>query len=211
MNLLQKLRLGRTNLKVSQVGFGGIPITRPTDEDAYTTIQRAIELGVNFFDSAPGYGGGESEKRIGRAVEEHRSKVVLATKTGWYGQKRVYRDIQRSLLQLKTDYIDIYQLGNVSNPRNYERIMRPAGGLAACKRAVDEGLINHIGFTTHKLDIAKDAVKSGKFDTVQVILNAVAARARLVINSFNPKHPAMDLHLIQVMAFQTAAGFDLTH
>lgn len=65
------MQLGKSNLEVAQVGFGGIPITRPSDNDAQKAIQRAIELGVNFFDTATGYGLGESERRIGKAVFSH--------------------------------------------------------------------------------------------------------------------------------------------
>jgi len=174
---MRKLRLGRTNLKVSQIGFGGIPITRPSEEDAHKTIQRAIELGVNFFDSATGYGLGQSETRIGKAVAEHRSKVVIATKTGAYGAERTLRGVQRSLRQLNTDYIDIYQLGNVTTRRKYERVMRSGGGLDGLRKAVDDGIVNHIGLSTHSLSIAEDAVRSGELDTVQVIFNLLAQEA----------------------------------
>jgi predicted aldo/keto reductase-like oxidoreductase len=174
---MRKVRLGRTNLKVSQVGFGGIPITRPSDEDAHNTIQRAIELGVNFFDSATGYGLGQSEIRIGKAIEEHRSRVIVATKTGAFGAERTLKGVKRSLRQLNTDYIDIYQLGNVTTHRKYERVMKSDGGVNGLKQAVDDGLINHIGLSTHNLSIAKDAVMSGEFDTVQVVFNLLAQEA----------------------------------
>jgi aryl-alcohol dehydrogenase-like predicted oxidoreductase len=174
---MRKVRLGRTNLNVSQVGFGGIPITRPSDEDAHRTIQRAIELGVTFFDSATGYGLGESEIRIGKAIEEHRSKVIIATKTGALGAERALKEVQRSLRQLNIDYIDIYQLGNITTQRKYDRIMKSDGGVNGLKQAVDDGTINHIGLSTHNLSIAMEAVKSGEFETVQVILNLFAQEA----------------------------------
>ncbi len=174
---MKKVTLGRTGLKVSRVGMGGIPITRPQEDEAIKTIQRAHNLGINFFDTATGYGGGSSEKRIGAALKDHRDNVIIATKTASMDENGASRDLKRSLRQLDTNYIDLWQLGNVTTYTKYKRMQQFDGALKSAEKALREGKVRHIGMSTHNLTIAIEAVSSGMFETIQFPFNLIADEA----------------------------------
>jgi hypothetical protein len=154
--------------------MGGIPITRQEEDRAIQIIQRAFELGINFFDSATGYGLGSSERRIGKAVKEFRDEVIIATKTGSMNEKGATRSLEAILKQLDTDYIDLWQLGNVTTRDKYNRLQAPEGAYWAAERTMDEGIVKHVGISTHSMDIALDAVSSGLFETIQYPVNLIA-------------------------------------
>src|SRR5512136_1985984 len=107
MSIREKV-LGKTGLKVKTLGFGGIPIQRLSEEEAIRVLQRCFELGINYFDTARGYT--VSEERIGKALKDVRKEVVLATKTHAQTKEEALKELEISLNNLKTDYIDIYQL-----------------------------------------------------------------------------------------------------
>lgn len=108
---MDKVRLGRTGLMVSRVGMGGIPIQRPPFDEAVRIVEKAIDLGVNFFDTSIGYG--DSELRIGKAIEGRRDEVILATKGSWRSKERANETIEGSLKRLNVDHIDIWQFHNI--------------------------------------------------------------------------------------------------
>ena len=110
---MRTARLGKTGLEVSRVGMGGIPITRPSLDDATKVIRRALDLGVNFIDTSLFYK--DSEIRIGKGVEGRREEVILATKGSWREKAEALDCMERSLERLRTDYIDLWQFHNVSN------------------------------------------------------------------------------------------------
>ncbi|MBN2336339.1 aldo/keto reductase [Candidatus Bathyarchaeota archaeon] len=174
---MKKVRLGKTGLMVSRVGMGGIPITRPREDEAIKVLRRAHGIGVTFFDSATGYGLGESEKRIGKALKYCRGDVVIATKTGATDEKGASRALKRSLRQLDTDYVDLWQLGNVTTFDKYERLRGPNGALKAAREALRTGVARHIGLSTHSMAVALEAVSSGLFETVQFPFNLIADEA----------------------------------
>jgi aryl-alcohol dehydrogenase-like predicted oxidoreductase len=121
---MKSVRLGKTNLLVSRVGIGGIAIQRPPEEEAIKVIQRALDLGVNFIDTAIGYG--DSEVRIGKAILDRRGQVYIATKGG--GDKvGTTRCIENSLRRLNTDYIDLWQFHGVNSFDYYEKIIEAYG------------------------------------------------------------------------------------
>jgi predicted aldo/keto reductase-like oxidoreductase len=166
--------LGKTGLQVSRVGIGGIPIQRPSEDEAIEIIHRALELGVNFIDTAAGYGN--SEERIGRALAAlagHRDQVIIATKSGRRDKTEAAAELERSLKRLGTDVIDIWQLHNISNAEKYAQVTSPGGSLEAAREALQAGKIRHIGISSHNLDIAIKAVKSGLFETIQFPFNYV--------------------------------------
>ena len=172
---MQKVKLGKTGLEVSRVGMGGIPIQRPPRDDAIRMIQHALDRGITFIDTAYGYG--ESEERIGTAISEKRDEVILATKGGWRDKKMTMEHIDVSLKRLKTDYIDLWQFHNISTLDWYDIVTGPGGALEAAQDAVKEGKILHIGISSHNLDVAKKAVCSGLFETIQFPFNIVANEA----------------------------------
>ena len=107
---MEKIRLGRTNLLVSRSGFGAIPIQRISFEDAGCLLRKAYDHGINFFDTARGYT--DSEEKIGAALSDVRSEIIIATKTPAGDKETVLKDLETSLRNLRTDYIDIYQIHN---------------------------------------------------------------------------------------------------
>ena len=116
---MKTVRLGKTGLEVSRIGMGGIPLTRPSIDEAVEVIQRALDLGVNFIDTSPGYK--DSEERIGKAIAGRRDQVILATKTGW-DKSTALKRLERSLKRLNTDYIDLWQFHGVNTFEFYESV-----------------------------------------------------------------------------------------
>jgi predicted aldo/keto reductase-like oxidoreductase len=171
---MRSVRLGKTNLEVSRVGMGGIPIQRPTEDESIKIIHRALDLGVNFIDTAAGYG--VSEERIGRALAAlvgRRDQVVIATKSGQRGKAEATAELERSLKRLQTDVIDIWQLHNISSAEGYAQVTGPGGSLEAAQEALQAAKIRHVGLSSHNLDVAMEAVKSGLFETIQFPFNYV--------------------------------------
>jgi len=172
---MKTVRLGKTGLKVSRVGIGGIPITRPPEDEAARIVRRAIDLGINFFDTAIGYK--DSEVRIGKGIVGHRDKVVIATKGGGRDKAATQQHIEWSLQRLGVDYIDIWQFHGINSIQRLEIVLQPNGPMKAAQEALQAGKIGHIGFSSHNLDTALKAVSSGQFETVQFPLNFVSNEA----------------------------------
>ena len=107
-------RLGKTEMRVSRIGFGGMTIPNVDVEEALATINRALELGVNFIDTARAYGNGDSERKIGRVMESRRGEVYLSSRTPNTSYDGIKRAIDESLAALRTDYIDLYEPHDVS-------------------------------------------------------------------------------------------------
>ena len=122
---MRKVKLGRTGLRVSRVGMGGIPIQRPSVEEAVRVVNHALDAGINFIDTSIAYG--DSEIRIGKAVAARRDEVVLATKGRWHDGKTVEDSIDQSLRRLGTDRIDLWQMHNIRDPEAYEGVVAPGG------------------------------------------------------------------------------------
>ncbi len=167
---MKTMRLGKTGLEVSRVGMGGIPLTRPTETEAIKVVQRALDLGVNFIDTAYGYGGGMSEERIGKAIAGRRDQVIIATK-GWAPE---HLDV--SLKRLNTDYIDLWQFHSISTFEALEQVEQ-AFASGVVQEALQTGKIRHIGFSSHSLEVTLKAVASGLFETIQFPLNFVSDEA----------------------------------
>lgn len=163
--------LGKTGLNVSVVGFGGIPIQRVSAVEAHAIVNRALDLGINFFDTARGYT--DSEEKLGAALKARRKEAVIATKSMARTGEAMAADIKRSLETMGLDYIDLYQLHNVKNKRELDRVLSPDGALAALKEAKKEGLIRHIGITGHIKDFLAQTLVLEEIETVQFPFNAV--------------------------------------
>lgn len=183
---MQKIRLGRTGLLVSRVAMGGIPIQRPSQEEAMKIIHRVLDLGVNMIDTSIAYG--DSEIRIGEGVKERRDEVILATKGSWISKERVSECIDASLTRLQTDYIDLWQMHNIRDPEAFEQVTAQGGAIEAAQEAIESGKIHHLGFSTHNLDTAIMGVESGLFETVQFPLNFIAREATGELVQLAEKH-----------------------
>ena len=160
---MQKVRLGRTNISVKKLGWGGIPIQRVSDDQAVSVVQAAVELGVEIFDTARGYTN--SERRIGLALQKTSRPVILSTKSA-NRTENIYDDVQESLRQLQVKKVHIYHLHNVSKTEDYEKVMAAGGAYQGLQKARAEGLIDHIGLTSHSLDILERVLKEDRFEVV---------------------------------------------
>ena len=160
---MEKVRLGRTNLIVSKLGWGGIPIQRVGEREAVSVIRAVIEMGVDLLDTARAYTN--SEHRIGLALEKTDRPVILSSKS-LVKTAKIYNDVQESLKQLRVRKVNIYHLHSVSSFGEYERVMAPGGAYEGLKRARDEGLIDHIGVTSHNLNVLERAVQDGHFEVI---------------------------------------------
>lgn len=166
---LKETILGKTKLKVKTLGFGGIPIQRVSEEEAVQVVRRCYDLGINYFDTARGYTN--SEERIGKALEDVRENVVLATKSHRRESEGILEELETSLKNLRTDYIDVYQLHNVSSKAAWEEIKSPGGALEALYEAKEQGKIRHLGITSHDPAVLADIVREDVFETILIPYN----------------------------------------
>jgi hypothetical protein len=165
------VKLKGTDLEISEVGFGGIPIIPLAKNEAVAIVKYCFDLGITFFDTANMYL--TSEEKIGTALEAVRDKVVIATKTTQRDANGAAAHIDASLKQLKTDWIDIYQFHNVSNQEALQQILAPQGAYEAACKARDAGKIRFIGISSHSISTAMQALKTGLFQTLQFPFNFI--------------------------------------
>ncbi len=155
---------------VSVIGFGGIKLPQVEPDEAAEILNLALDKGINFVDTAKGYG--DSEEKIGRAFEGRREEILIATKTMSNTRDEAWADLEDSLLKLRTDYIDLYQFHNLRMPAQYEQCMGPDGFMAAMEEAREQGLVRHIGFSSHRYhETMKKAILSGRFETAMLAYN----------------------------------------
>jgi len=164
--------LGKTGLKISRVGFGTIPIQRLSDDDAVAVIRRCLELGVTYIDTANAYS--TSEGRIGSALEGWKGDVVLSTKTQSRAADGVAAHLAQSLKMMRVGAIDLYQFHNVSTFPDLEKVLAPGGPYDVIRQAMRDGKVKHVGITSHQIDVAKEAVQTGRFETIMYPFNFIA-------------------------------------
>ena len=152
---MEYVTLGKTGLKISRLGFGGIPIQRTDAATTKELMKVMVEKGINYIDTARGYT--VSESYLGEALEGYRDKFILATKSMARNKDGMAADIETSLKNLRTDYIDIYQVHNPSLEQ-LEQVMAPGGALEALIEAKEAGKIGHIGLTGHTMELFEKAV-----------------------------------------------------
>lgn len=166
---LRKRRLGRTGLMVTELGLGAMDT--PQSPEGADTLRAALDAGIDFIDTAREYEG--SEFLIGQVVRERGGKEFhVATKTFSHNINGSQRDVDRSLSILGVDAIDLYQLHDISTPDAWREVMGEDGALEGLQVAQYRGLIRHIGLSTHNLDIAREVILSGAFETVMLEYSA---------------------------------------
>ena len=170
--------LGRTGMKVSRLGFGGIPIQRIDAEGTKALMHRLLEAGVNYIDTARGYT--VSEEYLGYALEGIREHFILATKGRATTKEDMLADIEKSLHNLRTDYIDLYQFHNPS-PAALEQILAPGGAMEGMLEAKAAGKIRHIGVTTHSVELFARFVEMDWVETIMFPYNIVENQAEELI------------------------------
>jgi predicted aldo/keto reductase-like oxidoreductase len=172
VRFLERKRFGNTDLKISKIAMGGIPIMRLNKEDAVKLIRDIINMGINFIDTANGYG--DSEEKIGEAIKIFkRNNLVLASKSAARDKKTILSHIDFSLKRLGTDYIDIYQLHGVSDKENFEKVMSSKGAYEGLEDAVSNGKIRYYAFSSHNPKIAEKMMNTEKFQVAQFPLNFI--------------------------------------
>jgi len=170
---LKERVLGKTGLKVGRIGFGGIPIQQIPEEEAIRVVRHCYEVGINYFDTARGYT--VSEERIGKALEDVRDEVFLTTKSGRRTREGLLAELAISLENLRTDWIDVYQLHGVSSREQWDQVRSPDGALEALHQAQDEGKIHHLGITSHDPALLAEIVNEDIFETIMIPCNYLSA------------------------------------
>lgn len=168
--------LGRSGLRVSRLVVGGYHMAVQGEEMATRIIHRAIDLGVNFFDSANLYHRGLSDEIYGRALAGgRRQKVLLMTKCENYTRDGAMRMLEEQLKRMKTDYLDLWQVHQVSEVAEAERVLGPNGSLEAFVKAKKDGKVRHIGFTGHRDPQVHLKLLHGasEWETVQMPINLI--------------------------------------
>lgn len=166
---MEKRILGRTGFEVSVLGLGAITIDSTEQKHASDIISKAVDIGVNYFDSAPAYGN--SQYILGPALEPYRKNIYLACKTGKRTAKESEAQLYESLKALKTDYFDIYQFHAIDSLEEIETIFASGGAMETMVKAKEKGLIRNIGFTCHTEIAASALMKNFDFDTVLFPIN----------------------------------------
>ena len=166
--------LGTTGITVNKNGFGALPIQRISQEAAVHLARKAYKAGIRFFDTARAYT--DSEVKLGEAFEGIRSEVYIATKTAAQNAEDFWEDLHTSLRNLRTEYIDLYQL---HNPAFCPKPGDGSGLYEAALEAKEKGMIRHIGLTNHRLTVAKEAIESGLYETLQFPFSYISGEQEL--------------------------------
>ncbi len=173
---MELVTLGSTGITVNKNGFGALPIQRISTVDAIYLAKKAFDAGITFFDTARFYT--DSEEKLGEAFEGMREKVYIATKTAAVTVEAFWKDLETSLRNLRTDYVDIYQF---HNPSFCPKPGDGTGIYEAMLEAKAQGKIRHIGITNHRLSVAEEAIASGLYETLQFPLCYLATEQELAL------------------------------
>jgi len=187
---MEKIRFGSTELMVSRTSFGGIPIQRLTFEESTSLLRKAYDGGINLIDTSRIYS--DSEARIGEALSDVRKNIVICSKTPSLTRDGILKDIETSLSNLKTDYIDVYQFhlpAAVPQP--------DSEGYKTMLELKQQKMIRHIGISCHDRNIAAQAITSGNFETMQYPLNPLSTQEELSLIELCQKH---DMGLLAMKA-----------
>lgn len=183
---MEYVQLGRTGLKCAAVSFGGIPIQRSDAANTRAVVDALEQYGMNYIDTARGYT--VSEEYLGAALEGRRDKFILATKSMVRDYEGMKRDIGVSLANLRTDYIDVYQIHNLPL-KDFDQVFGPQGAYRALAEAKAEGKIGHIGVTAHSVDALGKIVEeySDRIETVMFPYNIVENQGEDVLRQAREK------------------------
>ena len=177
--------LGKTGLKVSRLGFGGIPIQKVDAAATRVLMERLAQRGVNFIDSARGYT--VSEAFLGEALHGLRDRFVIATKSVARTKEAMEKDIEISLGNFRTDYIDLYQIHNPSLA-DIEKVIAPGGALEALEAAKAAGKIGHLGLTAHSTAVFERALELDWVETIMFPYNIVETQGEELMRRAHEKN-----------------------
>ncbi len=171
MTILNKKTLGNTGLELSILGMGGFHQCEVDSGIVAEVADEFISLGGNYIETARSYGSGGSESKIGRAIAGRREKLILGSKTVQRTREGAWRELNESLEELQTDYLDLYFMHNVFTFEDIKAITVSGGALEAFLQAKDEGLIKHLAISTHWPLLLLDAIKVIPFEAVLIWIN----------------------------------------
>ena len=163
--------LGRTDMKVKRIGFGAIPIQRLDHQESDKVVQAAVDQGINFFDTARVYSN--SEEKLGRILKACRQQVYIASKTMARDGSNTRDDLETSLKQMQTDYIDLYLCHNIGSEEQLQQVLAPGSTLEVMEKAREQGKIRYIGLSGHKPWIVKRALEVFPFAAIEIPLNYI--------------------------------------
>lgn len=168
--------LGKSGLKVPKNGFGALPIQRISKSDTIYLVQKALDNGMYYFDTARFYT--DSEEKLGDALFDRRDRVIISTKTGATTVEDFWKDLETSLRLLRTDHVELYQF---HNPDFCPKPGDGTGLYEAMQEAVRQGKVLHIGITNHRLAVAQEAIESGLYETLQFPFSYLASEKELAL------------------------------
>lgn len=166
---IPKRVLGKTGEKLSMIGFGGIMLNDNPQDFANELVAKAYNLGVNYYDVAPGYG--TAQERLGPALKPYRKNCFLACKTHDRTAKGSQNELEDSLRKLETDHFDLYQLHALSSVDDVKQVFGPGGAMETFVKARKDGKVKHLGFSAHSVDAALLAMKNFDFDSILFPIN----------------------------------------
>ena len=166
---MQYRKLGRHDVELSVLGFGGIVVMQREQPDADAAVAKAFDQGITYFDVAPQYG--DAQQVLGPALKPYRDRVTLACKTLMRTGPEAAAELDDSLRKLETDHFDIYQLHSMTTDEDFEQATGPGGALEIVERARDAGKVRLVGFSAHDESIALKLIETGRFDTMLYPLN----------------------------------------
>ena len=180
---MKQITLGSTGIQTPQNAFGALPIQRVSTEEAVKILHRAYEGGMTFFDTARAYS--DSEEKMGEAFGHMRNKIYISTKTAATTPDEFWRQLETSLHLLRTDYLDLYQFHCVN------QCYRPEDGTGMYEcmlKAKEQGMIRHIGITNHRLSVAREAIESGLYETLQFPFSYISGEQELELVQLCKEH-----------------------
>jgi predicted aldo/keto reductase-like oxidoreductase len=200
---------GKTGLQVSIVGLGGFHVGIQKDPaESVRIIRRALDGGINFLDNSHDYNEGQSEIRVGEAIQGRRDEVVVMTKFNSRDKKGAMLELEESLRRLRTDVIDVWQFHSIERIEDPDWVFAPHGAIEAVELAKRQGKVRFVGFTGHKHpDIhLKMLAQSYEWDTIQMPLNILDAHFRSFAHSVLPEAARRNLGIVGMkpLAFQGA-------
>lgn len=207
--MLERRLLGRTGLEVSLLGLGGVKYNLLEDEQSSAVIDRAIDLGINYIDTAHSYQ--DSERKLGLVVGRRRKEIVLATKSSARDRDTFLQQIEESFVRLRTDYIDIVQMHDLKDEADLgERLNEKHGAVRAAEQLRAEGRVGFIGVTGHtRPEAMKAALKAYPFDTMLVSLGAMHEAVRPFYDTVMPEALERGVGVLGMKV--TAYGFLSSH
>ncbi len=182
---MKYVTLGKTGLKVSRMGLGGIPIQKSSAAEVRTLLETLSSEGVNYIDTARGYT--VSEAFLGEALDGMRDRFILATKSMARTKEAMAADILTSLTNLRTDYIDLYQVHN-PGMEDLDRVISEDGALSALLEAKKDGRIRHIGLTAHSVEVFERALSLDWVETIMFPYNIVESQGEELIRQCTEKN-----------------------